>query len=197
VRTNLVKVTVDQRYPQLAAQEANTALSLVNAFNLQQRSNRARGKRIYLQQRVTEARAALAAAQAAYRDFLSANRQWRTSPTLSSDEETLQRNEDVAQQLYLTLENQYESARLDEFNDAALITVVDSAVAPVKPNWPRYGVLLPGAVLFGIFLGIMSAGIATVYADWSRREPAAARALRAAVLRRKALGPVPPVAKRA
>jgi len=197
VRTNLVKVTVDDRYPTLAAEEANTALSLVNAFNLQQRSNRARGKRIYLEQRVAEARSALAAAQAQYRDFLSGNRQWRSSPTLSSDEETLRRNEDVAQQLYLTLENQYESARLDEFNDAALITVVDSAVTPVKPTWPRYGVLLPGAVLFGLFLGVMVAGISTVYADWSRREPAAARALRAAVLRRKALKSVPPVAKRA
>jgi uncharacterized protein involved in exopolysaccharide biosynthesis len=196
-RTNLVKVTVDERYPRLAAEEANTALSLVNSFNLQQRSSRARGKRIYLQQRVIDARAALAAAQARYRDFLSGNRQWRTSPTLASDEETLRRDEEVASDLYLTLEKQYEMARLDEFNDAALITVVDSAVPPVKPYWPHYTLLIPGALLLGLFLGVIVAGIATVYADWSRRDPAAARALAGALRRRARSTTKPPVARRA
>lgn len=196
LKTNIVKVTLDERYPALAAQEANTTLALVNAFNLEQRSNRARGKRIYLGGRVAEARDALAQAQARYRDFLSSNRQWRSSPTLSSDEETLRRNEEVASDLYLSLEKQYESARLDEFNDAALITVVDSAVPPVRAYWPHYTLLVPGALLLGLFLGVMVAGIATVYADWSRREPAAARALTAAI-RRRHVRERPPVARRA
>ena len=197
VRTNLVKVTVSDRYPTIAAHEANAAIALVNAFNLEQRTSRARAKRVYLQARMAEARIELSTAQARYRDFLVGNRQWRSSPTLSSDEETFRRNEDVAADLYLNVEKQFEAARLDEFNDAALITVVDSAVAPVKPYWPRYGLLVPGAILFGLFLGVMTAGISTVYADWSRRDPAAARQLRAAILRRKALEKVPTVARRA
>lgn len=198
VKTDIVKVTLDERYPQLAAQEANTTLALVNAFNLEQRSNRARGKRIYLQGRVAEARTELADAQARYRDFLSSNRQWRSSPTLSSDEETLRRNEEVATDLYLSLEKQYESARLDEFNDAALITVVDSAVPPVRPYWPHYSLLVPGAILLGLFFGVMIAGIATVYADWSRREPVAAHRLAAAFrLRARPSTPRGSIARRA
>jgi uncharacterized protein involved in exopolysaccharide biosynthesis len=196
-KTNLVKVTVTERYAPIAAREANAALALVNAFNLEQRTSRARGKRVYLQSQTTAARAALSAAQARYRDFLSGNRQWRSSPTLSSDEETLRRNEDIAQDSYLSLEKQLESAQLDEFNDAALITVVDSAVTPVKPYWPRYGLLIPGALLLGLFFGVMVAGISAVYADWSRREPTAARALAAAVLRRKRPPSAPTVARRA
>ena len=184
IRTNLVKVTLGERYPALAAQVANAALALVNEFNLEQRASRARGKRVYLQRRLAEARAELTAAQARYRDFLASNRQWRSSPTLASDEETLRRNEDIAADLYLALEKQYEAARLDEYNDAALITVVDSAVAPVRPNWPRYKLLVPGAVLLGVFLGVVIAGVAAVYADWSRREPIAARALSSAIGRR-------------
>jgi uncharacterized protein involved in exopolysaccharide biosynthesis len=196
-KTSLVKVTLSDRYPSIAAQEANAALALVNAFNLEQRTSRARAKRIYLQGRTAEARHELAAAQARYRDFLSGNRQWRTSPTLSSDEETLRRTEDVASDLYLSLEKQVESARLDEFNDAALITVVDSAVTPVKAYWPRYGLLIPGALLFGLFVGVTVAGVATIYADWSRREPMAAHKLASAILRRRARADVPPVARRA
>lgn len=183
-RTNLVKVTVSNRYPDLVAHEGNALLALVNQFNLEQRASRARGKRVYLEGRVADARAALAAAQARYRDFLAGNRQWQSSPALSSEQETLRRDEEIASTLYLSLEQQYEAARLDEFNDAALVTVVDSAVAPVQPYWPRYRLLIPGALLLGLFLGVTAAGIATVYADWSRREPWAAHRLAAAIRRR-------------
>ncbi|MEO6779277.1 MAG: GNVR domain-containing protein, partial [Gemmatimonadaceae bacterium] len=197
IRTNLVKVTVSDRYPAIAAREANAALELVNAFNLEQRTSRARAKRVYLEGRMADARNDLAAAQARYRDFMSRNRQWRSSPTLSSDEETLRRNQDIASDQYLGMEKQYESARLDEFNDAALITVVDSAVTPVKPYWPRYSLLVPGAILFGLFMGVMIAGIAAVYADWSLRDPVAARELRAAIRRRSRSHKPPTVARRA
>jgi uncharacterized protein involved in exopolysaccharide biosynthesis len=196
-RTNLVKVTMSSRYPAIAYREANAALELVNTFNLEQRTSRARAKRVYLEGRATHAKADLATSQARYRDFLSSNRQWRFSPTLSSDEETLRRNEDIASELYLSLEKQVESARLDEFNDAALITVVDSAIAPVKAYWPRYGLLTLGALLFGLFIGIVITGVATVYVDWSRRDPAAANRLASAILRRKTRDDVPPVARHA
>lgn len=196
-RTNIVKVTVSDQYPAIVASEANTALALVNQFNLEQRTSRARAKRVYLQTRMGDAKNDLTTAQARHRDFLSRNRQWQTSPALSSKEETLRRNESVAADMYLSVEKQYEDARMDEFNDAALITVVDSAVAPVKPYWPRYSLLLPGALLFGLFVGVMIAGVSTVYADWSRRDPAAAQQLRAAILRRKAPPKAPTVARRA
>ena len=196
-KTNLVKVTVTDRYALIAAREANAALALVNAFNLEQRTSRARAKRVYLQARTTDAKKILSTAQSHHRNFLIGNRQWRTSPALSSDEETLRRDEDVASDLYLSLDKQVESAKLEEFNDAALITVVDSAVTPVRPYWPRYGLLIPGAMLFGLFVGVTVAGVATVYADWSRREPMAAHKLASAIMRRRARADVPPVARRA
>ena len=196
-KTNVVKVTVSNQYAKTAASEANTALALVNAFNLEQRTSRARAKRVYLEQRTDDAKRDLAMAQARHRDFLAGNRQWQMSPVLASEEQTLAQNEDMASDLYVTLEKQVESARIDEFNDAALITVIDSAVTPMKAYWPRYGLLLPGALLLGIFFGVMFAGIATVYSDWSRREPAAARALAAAILRRRRTPAAPTVARRA
>lgn len=197
-KTNLIKLTVDNQYPELAASEANAALAMVNKFNLEQRASRARGKRLYLQTRLAQAQDEMARAQARHRDFLAGNRQWATSPTLSSDEETLRRQEEVATDLYLSIEKQVEAAQMDEFNDAALITVVDSAVAPARPYWPHYTLLVPGAILFGLFLGVMIAGIAAVYADWSAREPAAARQLAAALhLRARFRDPRESIARRA
>jgi len=197
-KTNLIKLTVENQYPELAAHEANAALAMVNKFNLEQRASRARGKRLYLQTRLAQAQDEMTRAQARHRDFLAGNRQWASSPTLSSDEETLRRQEEVATDLYLSIEKQVEAAQMDEFNDAALITVVDSAVAPARPYWPHYTLLVPGAILFGLFLGVMIAGIAAVYADWSAREPAAARQLAAALhLRARFRDPRESIARRA
>lgn len=196
-KSNLITITVDDRWPQLAALEANRTLALVNTFNIEQRASRARSKRVYLQERLSDAKSGLAGAQARYRDFLASNRQWRQSPMLSSDEENLRRSVDLATDLYLSIEKQFETARLDEFNDAALITIVDSAVTPQRPEWPRYSVLLPAAVMGGLILGVMVAGVAVVYADWSRREPLAARRLRSALGRGRNSGDSTPIARRA
>ncbi|MGI9090887.1 MAG: GNVR domain-containing protein [Gemmatimonadaceae bacterium] len=197
VKSNVINMTVDDRWPELAALEANRTLALVNSFNIEQRASRARSKRVYLQERLSDARGSLAAAQARYRDFLASNRQWRQSPTLSSDEENLRRGVDLSTDLYLSIEKQFETARMDEFNDAALITVVDSAVTPQRPEWPRYSILVPAAIMGGMILGILVAGVATVYADWTRREPVAARRLRTALRRSRDSRDTTPIARRA
>jgi hypothetical protein len=88
---------------------------------------------------------------------------------------------DAATELYQTLRGQLEVARIDEFNDAALITVIDSAVAPRKAQWPRYGVLGITALVLGLIAGILLAGSAAVLADWRERNPDAWNDFRSAV----------------
>ena len=93
------------------------------------------------------------------------------------EEGRLRRNVDVATDLFLQLQRQFEGARLDEINDAAVITVVDPAHAPHKAQWPRYWLLLASALAVGALIGIMIAGSATILADWRRRNPDSAGAL--------------------
>jgi len=74
------------------------------------------------------------------------------------------------------LQRQLETALLDEVNDAALITVVDSAVPARKAQWPRYGILLVSTLMAGLLLGLMVAGGAAILADWRSRNPDSASA---------------------
>jgi uncharacterized protein involved in exopolysaccharide biosynthesis len=83
----------------------------------------------------------------------------------------------VASDLFLTLQRQFEAARLEEFNDAAVITIVDPAYPPHKAQWPRYWILLASALAGGAILGLLVAGSATILADWRRRNPESAGAL--------------------
>lgn len=175
--TNLVTLTVNSRWPELAAAIANRTISLVDGFNREQRVSRARSKRTFVEDRLTTAKAELHAAEDRQKQFYEQNRLWRSSPHLVFEEGRIQRNTDVAEDLFLTLQRQFEAARLEEFSDAALITIVDPGVPPQKAQWPRYWLLLASALAIGGILGLLAAGSATVLADWTNRNPATASEL--------------------
>ncbi len=177
LKTNLVLLTVEARWSQLAAAIANRTVELVDAFNHEQRVSRARSKRLFVQSRLDSAKVELQNAEERQRYFYDQNRSWRTSPQLVFEEQRLRRNVEVATDLFLTLQRQFETARLDEFNDAAEITVVDPAVPPWKAQWPRYWILLAGSLFVGVLLGVLVAGSAAILADWRGRNPATASAL--------------------
>lgn len=179
-KTNLVWLDVDARWPDLSAAVANRLLQLVTTFNREQRVSRIRSKRVFLEGRVDSAEFQLRNAEERQRLFYEENRLWRNSPSLVFSEGQLRREVDIASDLYLTLKHQLEAARIDEFNDAALITVVDSAVAPRKAEWPRYGLLALSALLLGTLLGTLLAGSLAVVEDWKTRNASRSRALESA-----------------
>jgi uncharacterized protein involved in exopolysaccharide biosynthesis len=177
LKTNVVELKVTSRFPDLAAAIANRTIELVDEFNHEQRVSRARSKRVFVQNRLDSAKAELRQAEERQRFFYDQNRQWRSSPQLVFDEGRLRRNSEVATDLFLTLQRQFESARLDEFNDAAVITVVDPGVPPHKAKWPRYWLLLASALMAGGIFGVLVAGSATILSDWRRRNPDRAGAI--------------------
>jgi uncharacterized protein involved in exopolysaccharide biosynthesis len=176
MKTNLVWIEVDAQWPELSAAMANRTIDLVTAFNKEQRVSRAKSKRVFLEGRVNLARGALQSAEEKHRAFYDQNRSWRTSPSLIFEEKQLQREEDQTADLYTMLQRQLETALLDEVNDAALITVIDSAVPARKAQWPRYGILLVSTLMAGLLLGLMVAGGAAILADWRSRNPDSANA---------------------
>jgi len=52
------------------------------------------------------------------------------------------------------LSKQYEIAKLDEAKQGAVIQVVDPAVAPDKRSFPKRGIIVMGATVVGLLLGI-------------------------------------------
>lgn len=175
--TNLVTLKVTTEWRHLSAAVANRTLELVDQFNREQRSSRAREKRDYLERRSELARSELLNAEQRQRSFYEQNRSWKSSPTLVLQEANLQREVDRAAELQLALQQQLETARIEEANDAALLTVVDSSVPPRKAAWPRYGVLTVSTLVAGTMVGTMLAGILVILADWRTRNPHSASQL--------------------
>jgi uncharacterized protein involved in exopolysaccharide biosynthesis len=181
--TNLVTVVVNARRAEVSAAVANRAVELVSSFNREQRLSRERARRIFLDSRVAEALAELRAAEAGLRTFYEQNRQWQNSPALVIDERRARRQVEMASDLYMSIRREFESARIDEVNNTPVITVVDGAVPPRKPLWPRHLLILLTAGVLGGGLGVLWAAARVVASHWAAQHPTDAAGLRDATRR--------------
>lgn len=177
-KTNLVWFSTDAQFPELSSQMSNRLIALVSAFNRETRESRAKSKRVFLERRFDSAGVQLRLAEERLRFFYEQNRGLITAPSLRFEEQRLKREVDTSSDLYLNLQGQLEVARIDEINDAALITVIDTAVVPRKAQWPRYGALGIASIAVGLMLGLVFAGSAAVLEDWRNRHPEEWAALR-------------------
>lgn len=159
--TGVVSVSVGSRYPTLAAAVANRLIGSLDTFNMVQRQSTARDRRVFIEGRLTLAQKRLTDAESALKDFYTRNRTWQSSPELTFEEGRLHRQVDLSQQLYVSLREQYETARIDEVNDTPVLTVVQRAVPPVERSWPKRKLLVLVGFLVGVALAFGAALTAT------------------------------------
>ena len=171
VRTDMpsgvLTLQVEAPWPALATALNRRLLELVNEFNLERRQSQAAAERQFVEERMEEARARLADAEAAYDRFLERNRDYHMSPVLSTEAARHQRNVGLRQQLYTSLAQAYEEVRIQEIRSTPVIAVID----PPGGRVPRVGrnVVRTGAL--GVVLGILLAiGVALLleYVAWHR-----------------------------
>lgn len=170
-QTNIITLSVDASDPVVASAVANRLIHDVDVFNLERRQSTARQRRLFIEQRLGDARQALRVAEDAVAAWLQQNRSYATSPTLQAEYQRLERQANIQQQVYLTLSQQYETARIEEVNSTPMITVIDSAVPPQsisKPNRKLWGL---GALLAGGVLAIVATFTGEFF-DRARREQA-------------------------
>jgi uncharacterized protein involved in exopolysaccharide biosynthesis len=167
--TGLVRVEVSTRSRELSVQIARRLLELLSDYNLKRRQTQARAEREFVEQRLSEVRSDLTAAEQSLAQFLARNRRVLDSPQLSAEEQRLQRQVTLRQQVYLGLAQNYEAAKVEEVRNTPLLTVVerpDSFVVPKQRGTIKLAIL---AMLAGVFLAI---GIAFFreYVGKQRRE---------------------------
>jgi len=155
--TGIVTLRVKMPSRQLAAAVANRMVELLNKFNLESRQSQSRQEREFTEKRLAQAQQELRQAEQAQLRFLEANRTYRTSPALMVESERLERDVQLKNEVFVTLNKAYEEARIAEVRDTPVLTVIDSAIAPVRRTSPRpvLGAVL--ALVLGTTLGIVLA----------------------------------------
>jgi uncharacterized protein involved in exopolysaccharide biosynthesis len=150
-KTGVVRVNVTAPDPVLAAQLDSALLYQLNRFNLESRQSQASAERRFTEQRLAEVRVALAVAEDRLRTFLESNRGFAQSPQLTVQQERLNRDVTLQQQLFLTLSQAYEQAKIEEVRDTPVITILERPEVPVRPD-SRKSII---RVIVGMFLGML------------------------------------------
>lgn len=156
-QTRIVRVSVDARYPTLAAAVANRVVAYVNDFNTKTRQSQARERRKFVEQRIVDGQRELRDAEENLKVFYERNRSWQQAPQLLAAEGRLRRQVDIRQEVYLTLTREYETARIEEVNDTPVITVLDGAVPPSHRSRPKRAFLVFVAGVLGGIAGVLLA----------------------------------------
>jgi tyrosine-protein kinase Etk/Wzc len=185
-KTGVVDLAVTVRQPALALQINQRLLDLINQFNLRTRQSQAAQERRFTERRLAEVRQDLRAAEDRLQQFLQRNRDIRNSPDLTFQADRLQREVTMQQQVFTTLAQAYEQAKIEEVRDTPVITVVERPEVPVRPD--RRGLI--GKGLLGLLLGLLlGSGLAFAKSFAANSDRlASSEAAEFAVLRRQAAG---------
>ena len=158
-RTNILELAVTLKDRNVAARVVWLYLDALGRFNLATRQSQAGQRRRFAEARLHEAQDSLSSVDRSVSAFLTRNRQYRESPTLSFEYERLQRSLANYQALYTGIRRDYDTARLDEVNDTPVLTVVDPPRIPLRRASPSRLVAGIGGGVFGIMLVLFWAAL--------------------------------------
>ncbi len=133
-RTGVVKLAVRSSDPLLAQQIDANIVSEVDNWSKQQGHEQAILERKFMDQLVADARAKLAQAEHAEKSFLELNRLGATSPELSTEYGRLTRDVIMRQEIYTSLAQSLEQAKIEEVRSPQVIYVIENADLPVEPQ---------------------------------------------------------------
>ena len=170
--TGIVTFAVTTDWPALSFQIADRLLAEVSRFNLETRQSQAASERAFIEGRVENARDDLQAAEDELQQFLQANRQFENSPELRFQYERLQRNVSLQQQVYTTLVQSFEQARIAEVRDTPVLTVLQPPFMPPGPDERQLTLFLALGLALGGMGGIVLAFVVEAFTRPAGNDPA-------------------------
>lgn len=165
-----VKLSVTTKWPSVSLTLAEKLVRGVNQFNLEKRKSQATAERLFVEAQAVEAERSLRESEDQLQLFLQRNRSITGSPDLEFQRDRLQREVALRQQVYTSLMQNREEARIREVRDTPVITVLENPRLPVVGE-ARHSVgkgLMGGLVggIFGILVVFIIRGVAG-----ARRQP--------------------------
>jgi uncharacterized protein involved in exopolysaccharide biosynthesis len=177
-RTGVITLEATTRWPELSTAIATRVIALVEQFNIASRQSQAAAERKFTEARAASGLAELRAAEDEYRRFLEANRDYGKSSALNFRGQQLAYEVSLKQQLYTSLAQAFEQARIEEVRDTPLLTRIDPPSVPALPDSRR---LVTKTILGGLAFVFLAIAIVVVrwYAGPNSSSDRAARELRA------------------
>jgi uncharacterized protein involved in exopolysaccharide biosynthesis len=132
--TNVVKISVTTKWPELSQQMAADLVHSVDNFNVRARQLEADAEYEFMRGRVDSARAELRGAENQLQAFLEMNRDFKSDPRLQFTFDRLSRDVTMRQAIYTTLLQGAEQTRLEAARNTPAIAVVEQPLPPLRAD---------------------------------------------------------------
>jgi tyrosine-protein kinase Etk/Wzc len=163
--TGVVAFSIATRWRSVSLAIVTALLDGVNQYNERTRQGQATAERKFIEGRLSLATSELRDAENRLAEFLNTNRNFASSPNLVLDRDRLQRDLALRQQVFTTMTQAYEEARIREVRDTPVIAVFEPPFAPTVPQ-PR-GLII--GTLLGLFLGGLIGALLSLTSGLVRR----------------------------
>jgi len=130
--TSVVELSVATKMRGLSLSLVTALMQGINEYNERTRQSQAAAERRFVGERLTVVTAELHVAENRLADFLRSNREIG-APQLSIQRDRLQRDVELRQQLYASLSQSFEEARIREVRNTPVVATVEPPFAPVEP----------------------------------------------------------------
>lgn len=162
-RSGLITVKILMEEPTIAADMANTMYPAIVDFTVETHSHQARLNREFIEQRQIEVKEQLTGSEDALKEFRERNRSIMESPQLQLEIERLMREVEIQTQVYITLQQQYELARIEEVKETPSVVILDAGKPAVEKNRPRRGIIMVFSLFCGVIISVLVVLIANKF----------------------------------
>ena len=154
--SGLIKISTTFQDPIIASTIANFIGKQVEIYIQKENSAQSTKEKIFISDRLSIVKGELEETESALKDFKERNRGYEDSPELFMIFSQLFREVEAKKQVYLTLQQQLELARIEEVKQSPILHVLDYAVPPIKKSFPRRGVFLFTSLFIGLLISSLN-----------------------------------------
>ncbi len=157
--TGLIRIDTQFSDPFISAEIANFIGDNVQTYIQKENSAQSKKEKLFISDRLSIVRNELELAELELKKFKERNRGYENSPELFMVFSRLFRESEAKKEVYMTLQQQLELARIDEVKQSPILHILDHAVPPIEKSSPNRIMFL---VVF-LFLGASYSSLKTLF----------------------------------
>lgn len=154
--SGLMVVETEFSTPYLSYQINNFIIEQLNNVVLKTINQKSVVNREFVEVRMNQAEDDLKSSEVSMKNFRQKN-MVVGSPMLMLAQQRLIREMNVRQEVFITLRQQYEMAKIDENKNIPVISTIEKATIPVKRSFPKRKIIVVIGMVLGLFVGCISA----------------------------------------
>jgi len=157
--TGLIKINSEFKDPIISASIANFIGTQVESYIQKENSAQSTKEKLFISERLEIVKNELEETELNLKRFKERNRGYENSPELFMVFSRLYRESEAKKEVYMTLQQQLELARIDEVKQSPILHILDHAIPPTKKSSPNRLLFL---TIFGT-IGAIYSSILTLF----------------------------------